>query len=139
MLDLLPMIKTDNEWFSYGILYENNLTNHIPIAVMNVILTYRNILRRGEKPFSKFVKYTGADKKKKRLLIAPHPEIKESLRDLNKILTATYDQRNIDFQVIQERKSVKINAEMHKNNKYIVKADIKDFFLSCKRACGKIY
>ena len=71
---------------------------------------------------------------KLRDIAAPHEEIKEPLRELNRILQAIYDKKNIDFQVAYKKnKNIVNNARPHTEYNYMFKVDLSDFFPSCKR------
>lgn len=73
-------------------------------------------------------------KVKYRDVYAPHEEIKEPLRELNRILQAIYDKKNADFQVAYKKgKNTVSNTRPHTENWYMFKVDIEDFFPSCKR------
>lgn len=67
-------------------------------------------------------------------IIAPSKFLKPGLRDINKILQKTYDNRNSSFQVAYKRgKCIVDNALPHINNDYCFKIDLHHFFPSCKR------
>lgn len=106
--------------------------------VLNVIFTYKNIVARGELPFTRF-KIKGKSGKI-RDIVAPHPELKASLRELNHLLQCVYDHYNADFQVAYKKgKNVKSNAEIHINHKYVFNIDLHNFFPSCKKDLVRKY
>lgn len=71
---------------------------------------------------------------KKREIIAPSEKIKPYLQSINKFFQTAYDYKNNSFQVAYKKnKNVINNAILHKDNNYIFKIDLKDFFPSCKR------
>ena len=75
-----------------------------------------------------------------RTIYAPNEKIKSALRKVNAMLQSIYDSRNESFQVAYKKgKSIVDNALPHKNNKYCVKIDIKDFFPSCKKEMVRKY
>lgn len=81
--------------------------------------------------------YTTFQKKKKsggyRTIIAPNESYKYSLRLLNNILGKKFDYINDHFQVAyKKKKSIFDNTLAHKNNKYMYKIDLHDFYGSCK-------
>jgi len=71
---------------------------------------------------------------KVRDITAPADEIKPILQKINTTLQYTYDKRNSNFQVAYKKgKSIKDNALPHKDNEYVFKIDLHNFFPSCKR------
>lgn len=116
---------------------DNNFNLIGPAEVLRVLYSYHNILAKGEIPFLKF-KLTSKNGKV-RDIIAPHDEIKSSLRQLNTIFQKVYDSRN-DIQVAYKKgNSVKTGAVMHKDNKYVFNMDLKDFYPSCKKELVEKY
>jgi len=77
---------------------------------------------------------------KMRQLVIPEYSVRMILKDVNKILQKTYDNRNTEFQVAYKcGMSIKNAAEKHKEKKYMYKMDISSFFPSCKRDIIKKY
>jgi len=71
---------------------------------------------------------------KVRLLSKPNDEILDSLVDLNKFFKLAYEDINRGIQIAYKSGSSIIdNAYPHKDHRYIEKADISNFFPSCKR------
>lgn len=105
--------------------------------VLDFMFTYADITTQGIEPYKKFKKKV---KTKVRELVAPQDDIKIKLREINSFLQKVYDKRNIDFQVAYKKgKSIKSNAEIHENKKFVYNIDLHDFFPSCKRDLVKKY
>lgn len=116
---------------------ENNFNILGPCEVLRVIYAYTNVKANGEEPFVKF-KHRSKNGKI-RDIIAPHEDVKGSLRPLNVFLQNVYDNRN-DIQIAYKRgKCVKDGALKHKDNQYVFNMDLKDFYPSCKRELVQKY
>lgn len=77
---------------------------------------------------------------KVRELAEPHPEIMGLLKELNKTLQQTYGNENDGIQIAYKKgKNIVDNAIPHKDNRYVFKGDIENFFPSCKRDLVKKY
>ena len=116
---------------------DNNFNLIAPAEVLRVLYSYNNILAKGEIPFLKF-KLTSKNGKV-RDIVAPHDEIKSSLRQLNTVFQKVYDSRNNIQVAYKKGNSVKTGALMHKDNKYVFNMDLKDFYPSCKKELVEKY
>ncbi len=77
---------------------------------------------------------------KDRLLSEPNKEIKGTLVELNKFFQKAYGMKNYGIQTAYKTGlSVLDNAYPHKDNYYMFKGDIKNFFPSCKRPLVEKY
>jgi len=118
--------------------FSNHFNYIVSMRILDLIFTNTDVLQRGEEPFKKF--QIKAKSGKIRDIVAPHDEIKVVLRELNTFLQNIYDKTNIDFQVAYKRgKSIKNNADIHKENEFVFNIDLKDFYPSCKRELVKRY
>lgn len=111
---------------------ENKYNFIVALPIIEVILCYANLTGND------IVVYAKHKKRKSdggfREYLAPHTDIIKPFQELNKILQSAYDYKNEKFQVAYKLgKSIVDNAKIHKNNKYIFKGDLKDFFPSCTR------
>lgn len=107
--------------------------------VLKVLFTQVDIVSNHELPFRE-IHGIKSKSGKARTVIAPHPKMKEALVSLNFILQKTYDNINEDFQVAYKHgKSVKDNAEIHKDKKYVYNLDLHHFYQSCKRELVRKY
>jgi hypothetical protein len=128
--DIFPIIKDNGELSMWQL--KSIKDNHLPIGVIRTLLTHRVLNLLNIKAFNAFDIVDG--KGKVRRIIAPNKLIKNSLREVNKILTHTYDGRNKDIQVgYRKGKNIKSNIVIHRNNNFLVNADIRKFFPSCRR------
>ena len=116
---------------------DNNFNLIAPAEVLRVLYSYNNILAKGEIPFLKF-KLTSKNGKV-RDIVAPHDEIKSSLRQLNTVFQKVYDSRNNIQVAYKKGNSVKTGALMHKDNRYVFNMDLKDFYPSCKKKLVEKY
>ena len=106
--------------------------------ILDVIWTSVYLNSINEEVFTTFKKTSKNGKVRE--ITAPHEEIKRALRNLNSILQKTYDKRNANFQLAYKKgKSVKDNAAIHKEKKYVYNIDLKDFYPSCKKELVKKY
>ena len=123
--------------------HQNNFNFITAMPILMSLFVAAALKFRKEKIYKKFKKKKKVLKGKKpkfRDVSAPHAEIKEPLRELNKILQKIYDKKNIDFQVAYKRgKNTLDNAKPHTENQFMFKVDIEDFFPSCKREFVKKY
>lgn len=77
---------------------------------------------------------------KVRELDEPNEIIQQPLKTLNQVLNRVYGKINKECQFAYKKgTSIVNNALPHKNNHYVFKADIEDFFPSCKRELVKKY
>jgi RNA-directed DNA polymerase len=96
------------------------------------MMKYYELLDRGEVPYREA--RIRSKNGKIRDIIVPHEEIKIELKSLNTSFQNIFDGRNIGFQVAYKKgKNVLSNAIIHKDNPYIFKLDLKDFFPSCNK------
>lgn len=136
-----PNLSTSVSKISYAFrvsTVHSNFAWDLPPSIFEVFLAAIECETEGTPFYNKFQikKHNG----KMRTIYAPDERIKSALRKVNKILQIAYDDRNSDFQVAYKAgKSIKDNASPHRNNKYIMKVDISDFFPSCKKDMVKKY
>lgn len=117
---------------------ENYFSMLLPPDIYDVMLTSANIDANGEEKFSKFKLKSKSGKI--RDIIAPHPDLKESLQRLNSLLQNTYDKINSDFQVAYKKgKNILSNSSQHQDRQFVLNIDLKDFFPSCKRDLVRPY
>lgn len=141
ILDLTKKIFKIDENKDETVLVSDMFNNFTFIAnniILKIIYTKYMLISNNEKPFTKFK--LKSKNGKIRDIVAPHPDIKIHLRDLNRLLQKVYDKRNSEFQVAYKKgKSVKDGAKIHTNNKYVYNIDLKDFYPSCKKELVKRY
>ena len=110
----------------------NNFAWGLPPSVLEVLVAAILCEEDGVPFYNRFTikKHNGKDRE----IFAPDERIKAALRKVNHILQIAYDSRNEDFQVAYKAgKSILDNARPHKDNQYVMKLDISNFFPSCKR------
>lgn len=133
------LLKLNNT--NYKILEANENNNYNAICnpeILRVILSEVSIKSHNEQLFYEFQipKKSGG----MRDIIAPHEEVRNSLKKLNTKLQLMYDGKNEDFQIAYKKgKCVKDGALIHKDNKHIFNIDLKDFYPSCKKELIKRY
>ena len=111
---------------------DNYFSFILPPEIYGVMLSNASIIGRGEQVFDKYKLKSKSGKV--RDIIAPHPEIKTYLQQLNRLLQNTYDHVNSDFQVAYKKgKNIVTNANVHKDRDFVLNIDLKDFYPSCKR------
>ena len=69
----------------------------------------------------------------KREILAPNEKLKKVQKNLSKILCKSYECINKNPKAVHgfiEKKSIITNAKMHKNKRYVLNIDLKDFFPS---------
>lgn len=136
----ITKIENENETKLFTASFSNFFTFIIKKEFLKTIFKFRELQIRNDEPyytfFKKQQKRNGTIKLRK--IVAPVDEYCETLREMNHILQYVFDKRNLDFQVAYKKgKSVVDNARIHKNNKYIFKLDLKDFFYCCNRELVK--
>lgn len=117
----------------------NKYTLLMPFPILKLFFVSAD-MKAAKKDLYRCFKIPKKNKKKMRQIVAPSDEIKPMLKEINTILQSTYDSRNISFQVAYKKgKNIKNNAEIHTEKKFLMTADLKDFFPSCKRPLVKKY
>jgi len=99
-------------------------------AIIDVYITTLRLEAAGTKLYQYYKVPTST---KVREIWAPEDSLKDSMRHLLLPLTSAYDMKkknSTQYAYIKER-SIVNNAEVHKDNKYIAKFDIKGFFDFC--------
>ena len=136
--ELDKIFHIENGFRMFMAISENYFSMLLPPEIYDVMLTAANIDALGEEKFSKFKLKSKSGKI--RDIIAPHPDLKESLQRLNFLLQNTYDSINSDFQVAYKKgKNILSNSVRHQNKEYVLNIDLKDFFPSCKRDLVRQY
>ena len=163
IMDIFPFIQDQGNLSMWHL--SSIKDNHLPLGVIRTLMTSRVLKYERDKfkksytkdqlkdplvkekyeeelksylEFHTFTKLQGNGKR--RLITAPHKDMRNALREVNKILTATYDHRNYDWQVgYKKGKNIKSNIEIHRDNQFLVNLDIKDFYPSCKRILVEKY
>ncbi len=111
---------------------DNYFSLILPPEIYGVLLSNADIISREEQVFDKYKLKSKSGKV--RDIIAPHPDIKIYLQQLNRLLQNTYDHVNDDFQVAYKKgKNIVTNASIHKDKPFVLNIDLKDFYPSCKR------
>ena len=129
-LDAIFQLNNDCRFISAN--SENYFSFILPPEIFGILLSNADIISRGEIVFNKYKIKSKSGKI--RNIIAPHPDIKIYLQQLNKLLQNTYDHINDDFQVAYKKgKNIVTNASIHKNKEFVLNIDLKDFYPSCKR------
>ena len=139
---LLRLDKEPSDVDCYGTVIETgpmkNYAFLLSHEILDVIWTSTYLNSINEEVFTTFKKTSKNGKVRE--ITAPHEEIKRALKNLNSILQKTYDKRNSNFQLAYKKgKSVKDNATIHKEKKYVYNIDLKDFYPSCKKELVKKY
>ena len=136
--ELDQIFNIDSGFRMFMGLDSNYFSMLIPPDIYDVLLTAANIDALGEDKFSKFKLKSKSGKI--RDIIAPHPDLKESLQRLNSLLQNTYDNINSDFQVAYKKgKNILSNSAQHQSKQFVLNIDLKDFFPSCKRDLVRQY
>ena len=100
--------------------------------VLELLVKLKVLELNGENVYHQFQKTFPNGKV--RILDEPNAVIMSPLKIMNTNLTKIYGNINPECQfAYKKKKSVLHNALPHKNHRYIFKADIEDFFPSCKR------
>ncbi len=113
------------------------VTSNLPLPeLVEFMIRAKEVLSRGEAIYHNFEKRFPNGKI--RLLSEPHKDIKAPLRKLNTLLYKFYGNygKNCQF-AYKKGKCIVDNAIPHKDHKFVFKADIKNFFPSCKRQLVK--
>lgn len=102
-----------------------------PSALIHLLFIAQNYNYEYDKMYYSFNLKQKNDKIRE--IYAPHEDVKRALRNLLRPLDKALDKRvknTNQFAYIKNR-SIKHNADIHSNNKYVVKCDIKSFFDYC--------
>lgn len=103
--------------------------------VLSYILTKLELENKGKQPYKTF--YIPKSDGTKREINEPDPKIKDLLRrdayTLNAILEYRASMKNVDENITayRNKKSIKDNVLLHKENKHVIKFDISKFFDNC--------
>ena len=111
---------------------EGIFTRRVSIVMAQALITGRNLVDEG-KDLYRFFKLPKKDSSKMRNIYEPCPELKEVMRDLNKVLQKAFESKlkTNQYAYIKGR-NIKHNALVHKDAQTIVKTDISSFFESTK-------
>lgn len=109
-----------------------NTNKYVRYEFLEFMLKAYNIVYNGENIYRNFTKRCSNGKI--RILSEPHLKLKPSLRAMNKYLYSKLGSTGLSYQYAYKKgRSIVDNAIPHKNNEYLFKADITNFFPSCKR------
>lgn len=100
--------------------------------LMEILVLCKLIHANGESIYNQFQKRFPNGKV--RILDEPHPILRRPLKEFNSKLYQTYGYLNHECQFAYKKgKNIVDNALPHKDHRYVFKADIEDFFPSCKK------
>ena len=118
---------------------EGIFSRKLSFVMANAIMVGRELKSSGKKLY-RFFQIPKKDGSKMRDIYEPCPELKESMKNLNKVLQKAFDSKPDSNQYAYIKgKNIKDNARVHQNAKTIVKTDITSFFESTKYEFVKPY
>jgi hypothetical protein len=124
IISYIPKDEIEEEMF------EKYYKEDIPVAVLHCLIVGKKYTSKNLPMYKTFKKKSS---NKVREIYAPEEDVKKALKHLLKPLNKAYDMRRKGTNQFAYTigRSIKDNALIHKNHKYVIKCDIKEFFDNC--------